>query len=109
VNKKDRLHIQKKISEDIEKTETRILEYKAICQPIAPDNAIGRVSRMDAINNKSVLESALIKAEAKLKKLKIVQKEIHATDFGVCLRCKGAIPLARLIIVPESKKCVNCA
>ena len=35
--------------------------------PIAPENAIGRVSRMDAINNKSVNEAALKKAEIKLK------------------------------------------
>ena len=76
---------------------------------MAPDNAIGRVSRMDAINNRSVLNAALKKAELKLKKLKIVQKEIDAKDFGVCLNCKNEIPIARLMIVPESKKCINCA
>jgi len=35
-------------------------------QPIAPENAIGRLGRMDAINNKSVMEAALREAEAKL-------------------------------------------
>lgn len=29
------------------------------CKPIAPDVAIGRISRMDAINNKSVMEASL--------------------------------------------------
>ena len=109
MNEQDKQDVHKKISQEIEKTKLNILEYKKACQPIAPDNAIGRVSRMDAINNKSVLESALIKAEAKLKKLKIVQGEINSADFGLCIRCAKEIPLARLIIVPESKKCVNCA
>tara|TARA_B110000014_G_C20020123_1_gene529253 strand:+ start:532 stop:861 length:330 start_codon:yes stop_codon:yes gene_type:complete len=101
--------IEKKILKEIERTSTNILEYKKMAQPIAPDDAIGRVSRMDAINNKSVLDAALIKAEIKLKKLKIVQKEINKNGFGQCLKCKKQIPIERLIIIPESKKCVNCA
>ncbi len=93
----------------MEKTSASILEYKELSRPIPPDSSIGRVSRMDAINNKSVLDAALRKAENKLKKLKIVQKEINNKNFGVCLRCQKQIPLARLIIIPESKKCVHCA
>ncbi len=38
----------------------RILEYRELTKPIPPENAIGRVSRMDAINNRSVNEAALI-------------------------------------------------
>ncbi len=43
-----------------------ITDYKELTRPISPDDAIGRISRMDAINNKSVNEAALRKAEAKL-------------------------------------------
>ena len=39
------------------------LDYKEITKPIAPENAIGRISRMDAINNKSVTEAALRQAK----------------------------------------------
>mgnify|MGYP001437232937 CR=1 FL=1 len=109
MRKEDQIIIENKILDEIKKTSASILEYKKLCRPIAPDDAIGRVSRMDAINNKSVLEAALRKAETKLKKLKIVQKEIKTEGFGRCLRCKQQIPLGRLILVPESKKCVNCA
>ena len=101
--------IAKTIAAEIKKTTESIFEYKKMCKPISPDDAIGRVSRMDAINNKSVLESALRKAENRLKKLKLVQKEILNKDFGMCIRCKKEIPLARLALVPESKKCVHCA
>ena len=95
--------------QEIQKTESRIKEYKDFCAPISPDNAIGRVSRMDAINNKSVLDSVLIKAQEKLKQLKQVKQEINKPDFGYCSKCKNKIPVARLIIVPESKKWVSCA
>ena len=109
MEKKHQILIAKKIDQEIKKTTDSINEYKQLNKPMAPDNAIGRVSRMDAINNRSVLNAALKKAELKLKKLKIVQKEIDKKDFGTCLNCKNEIPMARLMIVPESKKCINCA
>ena len=109
MKKENQKIIKRKILEEIEKTSNSIIDYKKMTKPIAPDDAIGRVSRMDAINNKSVLDAALRKAEIKLKKLKIVQKEIKTKGFGLCLKCFKQIPIARLIIVPESKKCVHCA
>lgn len=109
MKKENQIAVEKKILEEIAKTSSNIMEYKKLCKPISPDNAIGRVSRMDAINNKSVLESTLRRAENKLENLKSIQKKIKTSGFGLCVRCGGAIPTARLIIVPESKKCVKCA
>jgi DnaK suppressor protein len=78
-------------------------------QPISPDDAIGRVSRMDAINNKSVNDAALRQAEEKLKKLNYVLKKIGSDDFGKCVNCGQQIPLGRILIRPESVLCVKCA
>jgi DnaK suppressor protein len=51
--------IKQALDGEIKSTEKKIIEYSLLCQPIAPENSIGRVSRMDAINNKSVVEAAL--------------------------------------------------
>ena len=109
MNKNELEKIKHKISQEIKNTIYSIREYKKLTQPISPENAIGRVSRMDAINNKSIVEAALRKSEEKLKKLKIVEKKISNKDFGLCIRCKTQIPIERLMIIPESTKCVNCA
>ena len=101
--------IEQKILDEIKKTERKVEEYKELTKPIAPDDAIGRVSRMDAINNKSVIEASLRKAEEKLKNLQRVIGQIGTPDFGVCLKCRQAIPIERVIIRPESLYCVNCA
>lgn len=106
MNKAD---IHKKISEEITKTTGHISDYKELTRPIAPDDAIGRVSRMDAINNKSVTEAALRKAEEKLSGLQHVQSKIDDPDFGLCARCSKPIPLGRILFKPESPYCVNCA
>lgn len=101
--------IVRNIQNELLKTEQTIKTYQELTQPIAPDVAIGRVSRMDAINNKSVTEAALRQAEQKLKSLHRVLSKIDDPDFGMCLKCKKSIPLARVIIRPESLYCVNCA
>lgn len=106
MNSKD---IKQKITEEILKVEVVIEEYKELTKPIAPDCAIGRVSRMDAINNKSVVEASLRQAESKLRNLKRVFSKLGSDEFGVCLKCKQPIPLGRILIRPESLFCVNCA
>lgn len=67
----DKIDIKQKIQEEISKTEQLVTEYKENTKPVAPDVSIGRISRMDAINNKSVAEAALRQAEQKLTRHKI--------------------------------------
>lgn len=97
------------IAYEIEKTQKIIEDFKQISQPVAPDNAIGRVSRMDAINNKAVADAGLRQAEDKLKKLNYALSKIDSEEFGVCRRCGGDIPLGRLALIPQSLFCVKCA
>ena len=109
MNKQQKKQIEENLNIEVEDTKTKISKYKELSQPIAPENSIGRVSRMDAINNKSVVEAALREAEEKLVKLLDIQKKITQKDFGSCSKCKNEIPFGRLIFRPESQLCVYCA
>ena len=101
--------IKQTLLKEISKTEATIKKFRELTKPIAPDCAIGRVSRMDAIINKSVTEAALQKAEEKLQNLHRVYSQIGTDDFGICLKCRQAIPVGRILIRPESLYCVRCA
>jgi len=101
--------IKIKILEEISKTEKAISDYKELTKPIAPDVSIGRVSRMDAINNKSVNEASLRLTEIKLGNLKRVLDRFGTDGFGICLKCKQSIPVGRILVRPQSLLCVNCA
>ena len=105
----ERTQLKSKIEETIQKIEAEIVQLEVNTQPIAPENSIGRISRMDAINNKSVAEASLRSARRKLAKLKIALTKIEAPEFGLCARCKQPIPPARLMFMPESSYCVRCA
>lgn len=101
--------IRKRLEDAITKTRVQIERYKDMAAPVAPDNAIGRVSRMDAINNKSVFDAALRKARAKLKGLENHLNKLGTADFQICPKCKKEIPLDRILLAPESSFCVTCA
>ena len=105
----DKNELKEIIAKEISLTEKQIGDYKDMVKPIAPDVAIGRISRMDAINNKSVMEASLRQAEEKLKNLNKVLSQIGSKEFGICMKCKQPIPIGRILIRPESLYCVNCA
>ena len=98
-----------KIEEEISVTERKIKDLRNLTKPISPSDAIGRVSRMDAINNKSVNENSLRQAEVKLSNLKRVLENVGTPNFGICVKCKNQIPIGRILIRPKSLLCVNCA
>ena len=104
---------KKKIFEFLQKEKikikNRILDLKELTKPISPSDAIGRISRMDAINNKSVNEAALRAAEIKLRNIDISLEKIDEPDFGKCRQCGEAIPVGRMLVMPGSTRCVNCA
>ena len=101
--------IKTKLADEIRETKKKISKYLELSKPIAPENSIGRISRMDAINNKSVLEAALREAQSKLIQLNNINNKIASSNFGLCKTCKKSIPFGRLMIRPESQLCVNCA
>jgi DnaK suppressor protein len=105
----NRQEIRTKIEAEITKTEIVLSQYEESTQPITPDAAIGRLSRMDAIQNKSVAEAALRQTRDKLSKLKFALSNIDNPDWGTCAKCKAQIPIGRILIKPESPYCVNCA
>lgn len=104
----DRSLIRSRIEEELDKVAALISKYRELTKPIAPENAIGRVSRMDAINNKSVNEAALRKAEAKYKNLQVAKSRVYDSDFGICIRCKKPIPIERILLMPQAVACVEC-
>lgn len=97
------------LQKEKEKLERKIRSLKEETQPVSPDDSIGRVSRMDAINNKSVNEAALRKAEDRLKNVLLSLENIDEPDFGKCRNCGKPIPFGRLMVMPGSSTCVACA
>lgn len=105
----DKNKIKNIIEEKIKDLALEIDELRQIAKPIEPENAIGRISRMDAINNKSINDRMLRNSLQKLKNLKTGLKRLRNIDFGICIQCKREININRLLLIPETLKCVKCS
>ena len=106
---KERAELKETIQAKLVETQLKISALEEVTQPISPENSIGRVSRMDAINNKSVAEAALRIARKQYTSLEIALTKIDSAEFGICMYCKKGIQPKRLMFMPESTKCVRCA
>lgn len=109
MNQQQKERVREKILSALQELEEKIQRMEADTMPIAPENSIGRVSRMDALNNKSVMESALRTARSRLSKLRMALSQMERPGFGLCSLCKQPIPEPRLMYMPESTRCVRCA
>ena len=100
-----RARVEKKLLQ----TRKKIGQMEEMTQPVSPENSIGRISRMDAINNKSVMEAALRTARKELEGLENAHRTIDSEEFGKCQKCKNDIDIKRLMIMPGARTCMSCA
>jgi DnaK suppressor protein len=105
----DKSELKQKITVLINFVTEEIKKMEEATQPISPEKSIGRISRMDAINNKSVMESTLRSNRRKLVKLKTALMKLDEVGFGLCQRCGNPIQEKRIMLLPESDTCVRCS
>ena len=101
--------LKKKIKEKIADTIVSIKELQEATKPMGLDSAIGRISRMDYINNKSISEGELKKAEVRLRALERWISLYDTDQFAKCSSCGQEININRLLLLPESTRCIRCA
>lgn len=69
---------------------------------------VGRVSRVDAMQQQSMAVSTRQMASQRLKKVKLALKNLDDKCYGYCERCDEEIPLQRLLAQPEANLCLMC-
>lgn len=109
MNEDQKINFKALVEAEITKSKADIDRLKEESKPVPPSEALGRLTRMEAIQNKNVRLANLEDAKVKLQKLTNVLHHIDDDDFGLCVICGDAIPEKRLLLVPESRKCVSCA
>lgn len=109
MTKEDKEKLEKVILSEAENLKASIKTLAEGSRPVAPDDAIGRLTRMEAINAKSVNEANLNAARVKLAKLERALTRLNDPEFGLCAICEEPIPVGRIMLMPETTVCVQCA
>ena len=109
MNLEERQQLKRIMEEAIKAQRTLIDSLAETSKPVAPDNAIGRLSRMEALNDRAVSEASLNAARHKLSRLETALGKVDQPDFGICLGCDQPIPPGRILLMPEATRCVPCS
>ena len=76
-------------------------------KPVDLDEPIGRLSRMDALQQQAMSAANQRRNRLRLQLVSAALK-MEPEEYGYCQRCDEPIGYARLKIRPESPRCVTC-
>ncbi|MCB1384874.1 MAG: TraR/DksA C4-type zinc finger protein [Nitratireductor sp.] len=71
--------------------------------------SVGRLSRMDAMQQQAMAEAQERARKRDLVRIEQAERRIREDEYGYCLDCGEAIPDGRLAIDPMAERCVKCA
>lgn len=77
-------------------------------KPVDLDQPIGRLSRMDAMQQQKMAQSNRRSAERRQQQVARALVAISEGDYGLCRECEEPIGMRRLQAKPESMFCVTC-
>ena len=109
MNEAEREQLKDRILDEIADTTERIMGLEKATEAVSPDKALGRLSRLEAMSDKSVNDAALVEARNRLEQLELSLTKVYQHDFGVCVTCKKPIGLDRIMALPHANQCVVCA
>lgn len=77
-------------------------------QPVSLNEPIGRLSRMDAMQQQSMVQANRRTAQTRLTRIETAMRRCTDDDYGLCASCEEEIGYARLKAQPETPFCIDC-
>ena len=77
-------------------------------RPVDLDQPIGRLTRMDAMQQQSMTAASRREFDLRLRQVEQALSMIERGSYGTCRRCEEPIGIRRLEARPESPYCVEC-
>ena len=99
---------------EIEAALDKLLRSMAITdealKPVELDQtAVGRLSRIDSLQNQGLTKNLREREAVKLGRLQQALIRLEAGTFGLCVECGAEIPFGRLMVLPEAPNCSDCS
>lgn len=70
---------------------------------------VGRLSRMDALQQQAMLDAATVRAQRETARIQSALSRIELGEYGQCVQCDGPIAVGRLDVDPAAPLCIACA
>jgi len=81
----------------------------AALEPVALDQtAVGRLSRIDSLQNQGLTRNLREREEVKLALIQKSLERMEKGTYGACTTCGNPVPFERLVVFPEAPTCADC-
>lgn len=101
--------LRQELSRQLKKLERSMKVTDEAMNPVTLDQtAVGRLSRMDSLQNQSLTRNLQEREQVKLALIQAAFLRMEEGTYGVCVDCGGEIPFQRLFVFPEGPTCSSC-
>jgi DnaK suppressor protein len=76
--------------------------------PVDLDEPIGRISRIDAIQQQSMVRSNRESMQRRLQQIESALRRLAEDEYGLCASCGEPVGYRRLEAQPETPLCIQC-
>ena len=98
------------LERELEKLERSMRVTDEAMRPVELDqSAVGRLSRMDSLQNQGLTRNLQGREQVKLGLIIGALRRIEDSSYGRCTECGSPVPFERLLVFPEAPTCAGCA
>jgi len=102
--------LRDEIVRQLERLERSMLVTDEGLRPVELNpGAVGRLSRIDELQNQAVVQNLREREQLKLGGLLKALRRMEEGVYGLCVECGCEIPVDRLLVFPETPTCLDCS
>jgi DnaK suppressor protein len=109
MDKKERQAIAASLQEQLEQLSREIAAMRPLLRPVATQCSKTDPQRAEQMQAQELIYKKLTIAEKRYNRLLYIQKKLDDEQYGLCKECDEAIAFERLLLLPETEYCVDCA
>ena len=92
----------------VEELEAALESSREGAEVVSLDQPIGRLSRMDAIQQQKMAEASRRQQTLRLGQVRVALAALEEDEYGLCRACEEPIGFRRLSARPETPFCLRC-
>lgn len=101
--------LRRQLASELDDLERSMAVTEEAVRPVELDQtAVGRLSRMDSLQNQGLAKNLEEREQVKLARIEQAFRRLADGSYGRCVECGGEIPFGRLTVFPETATCQAC-
>ena len=97
------------LQESLAEVEGYLKSSEDAAAAVAPDKGLGRLSRMEAMQDQQLVMEMRRRKKRQLAEIKSAISKLDMGNYGICIFCGGEISGERLEVTPEVQTCIRCS